>query len=111
MKTATIRKQEERDRKRQSGLVLKQVWVPPHFWPVIQDLTTKEAEAFVFGKSYLTKTTEEHRTAHVYELARELWSEIAEHAAIIELDTAQAKVFAQDVIRAMIKTMPHIDGE
>lgn len=106
MKTATERKQEERNRKREAGLLLKQVWVPPDFWPVIQDLTTREAEAFVFAKSYQTRGQEQSMIAYTYELARELWLEVGVNAAVHDMNDAEARRFGKEVLRAMIKTMP-----
>lgn len=107
MKTANERKQKERNRKREAGLLLKQIWVPPNFWPAIQDLTTREAEAFVFAESYQTHGQEQAMIAYTYELARELWLEIGINAGIRDLSEEDARSFGREVLRAMIKTMPN----
>lgn len=106
MKTPNERKRDERERKRQSGLVLKQVWMPPSLWPVVQDLTTRENEAFVFSGRYTTQNDADHMTAYTYELARELWTEIAVQAFMQDIDQDGANAFGASVLRAMIKTMP-----
>ena len=106
MKTPNERKRDERERKRQSGLVLKQVWMPPALWPVVQDLTTRENEAFVFSGGYTTQNDADHMTAYTYEFARELWTEIAVQAFMQDMDQDGANTFGAAVLRAMIKTMP-----
>ena len=104
MKTAMQRKQDERGRKRASGLVLKQVWVPPKAWPAIRDLATGEAEAFVFAGAYSTNTPAEHATAFAYGLASEMWQEIRLQAAATQQPSPYD--FCLQVLRAMIKTAP-----
>lgn len=106
MKTASERKRDERQRKREAGLVLKQVWMPPNLWPVVQDLATAESEAFVFSRSYTTKTPEDHTTAHIYETAREIWTEIGIRAGVHDMDAKEASEFGRKVLRAMLKTIP-----
>lgn len=110
MKTPAERKRDERKRKRESGLVLKQLWVPEAAWPLISDLATAEEEASVFevhtkGGSYDSSDTYDDgiHADFVYEFANELFEESLARGQIAFGTPEMGQNFARHVIRAMIK--------
>lgn len=104
------RKAAERARKREQGLVLKQVWVPPDAWPIIADLATQEVEeaehaAATGGGSSggAAEYSDGVPVSYAYEKSLELAQDImAEGEAV--LGDGMGHPFFRHVIRAMLKT-------
>ena len=107
-------KRDEREKKRAAGLVLKQVWIPPHIWPAIKDLSRSAQDEFLSKGAYSTKTTEEHNLALFHETAMSLWYEIGVCAGVTGFMGDKAQEFAAAVAREFLLTYPaklHIDTD
>lgn len=108
--TPAQRKAKERMLKREQGLVLKQLWVPPAAWAIISDLATDQIESLIHnvtmdGGSYSESPNYEDgvSVSYTYEYAQELTNEILAYGEL-RYGKDQASKFLMRVIRAMLKT-------
>lgn len=108
--TPAQRKAKERKLKREQGLILKQIWIPPEAWPVISDLATDQAESLIHGAtvnggSYMggPEYDDGISISFAYEYADEIANEALAYGEVLYGKDRAAK-FLMRVIRAMLKT-------
>lgn len=98
-------KRDERSRRKDSGLVKKEVWIPPQAWEALRDLADRETELFLRPAESISLGQPTAELAH--STAAALWTEVAIVAGMTKMTSPEARqAFLVEMLRAFIRTMP-----